>query len=1001
MKDIPILLFALLWTTMGANANAYEKDFAIMKQMITSADQLSSPYSDYEEGQHIEYLIDGDKSTFWHTDWHNQSPEGMYYKGIECHYLQISGMENLVGNCVMYLCQRSCANDHPSKLVLLGTDNLSDNGGDEEWSEIAVLEIPYTGSGEENYIPFIVEKAYPYVRVLVFDCIGTSVGFHKFWHAAEIQFFHSQSKEYDAALAAVKNDSYYIVTEIDDIKYYVSRQGELKAMSELENNVEDGLFEISQVSGGTLFTVGWLIEANTGGHFSNTTLIDNLANLHPGTGVFRLDNSNNRNDWERQVFFMNEEGKIAIRSCNTVYGTSGWYDAGRAFWRYEIDEVGNPVYIDDFVGLIPCYSYEPAYVWMLEQSSIVNNKVLIDGIGYYVDNEGITAEVASLPDNVKYSGNVVIPLSICYNGKTYSVTRINSWAFNGCYNLTSVTIPNSVTNIANNAFYGCDQLKDIYCLAENVPETSNYAFNNSPIGSATLHVPVGLVDSYRATLPWSSFGSIVSLTSPIDEVVDEADWMLLKLAYTEMNGGEGWNRKWIFDDESHSLLGLGGITLNHGRVTSIDLSSNNLTGTFPYTLLLLSELKAINLSHNNLTGDIGLTMAAFKQKNSSKTFAIQKLDISDNKFSGNIGLFANCFDNLETLYASNNCFEDVYPMIPTTVTTLDLSNQTISRVVPLHLAKLSVADIASKVPSILLYDHANQTFTSNINLMCSTKDNRWSMMMAYQNGQLSVPYVSNQNTYYGETGDTLNVSVYNKGIPEGSTFRISLSFDEGDGNFDGQVNVLDLQAMINYMFEEYENKPYNFTASNLWKDEVINVQDAVSLVNILLANNSAPVSARASYKECRLTAMSLDNDAIVFIADGKLIMNAAEPVSSFDIVVATDSEFKLDEALASAGFNCSVRNSGNETHIVGYSLSGATLPAGQNILGTLNDGVVIYSMLADTEANEVTTPFGSTTTGIYSVTSNTQRLIEVYRISLDAKRSIVIDANGKKYMITE
>ena len=37
-----------------------------------SGDQLSSNASDWQEGQHIEYLVDGNPNTFWHSDWHNQ-----------------------------------------------------------------------------------------------------------------------------------------------------------------------------------------------------------------------------------------------------------------------------------------------------------------------------------------------------------------------------------------------------------------------------------------------------------------------------------------------------------------------------------------------------------------------------------------------------------------------------------------------------------------------------------------------------------------------------------------------------------------------------------------------------------------------------------------------------------------------------------------------------------------------------------------------------------------
>ena len=61
----------------------------------------------------------------------------------------------------------------------------------------------------------------------------------------------------------------------------------------------------------------------------------------------------------------------------------------------------------------------------------------------------------------EYTGCVVIPESVTYNGTTYNVTSIGDGAFCRCKGLTSVEIPNSVTSIGEQAFFYCDGLTSI------------------------------------------------------------------------------------------------------------------------------------------------------------------------------------------------------------------------------------------------------------------------------------------------------------------------------------------------------------------------------------------------------------------------------------------------------------------------------------------------------------------------------------------------------------
>ena len=84
--------------------------------------------------------------------------------------------------------------------------------------------------------------------------------------------------------------------------------------------------------------------------------------------------------------------------------------------------------------------------------------VVIDGIAYNLNETELTAEVTF---GGSCSEDIVIPESITYSAKTYSVTSIGKVAFYNCSDLTSITIPNSVTSIGNLAFLDCTGLTSV------------------------------------------------------------------------------------------------------------------------------------------------------------------------------------------------------------------------------------------------------------------------------------------------------------------------------------------------------------------------------------------------------------------------------------------------------------------------------------------------------------------------------------------------------------
>ena len=96
----------------------------------------------------------------------------------------------------------------------------------------------------------------------------------------------------------------------------------------------------------------------------------------------------------------------------------------------------------------------------------------------------------------EYTGNVVIPESVTYNGNSYPVTSIGNSAFRSCSGLTSVTIPNSVTSIGNYAFQSCSGLTSV-TIPNSVTSIGEQAFYGcSGLTSVTIPNSVTSIGSY-------------------------------------------------------------------------------------------------------------------------------------------------------------------------------------------------------------------------------------------------------------------------------------------------------------------------------------------------------------------------------------------------------------------------------------------------------------------------------------------------------------------------
>ena len=186
----------------------------------------------------------------------------------------------------------------------------------------------------------------------------------------------------------------------------------------------------------------------------------------------------------------------------------------------------------------------------------------VDGVYYISDLWDDFAMVCDQgEDGDHYSGNVTIPASVSAGGTTYSVTKINAYAFSNCAELSGVTIPASVTEIGDHAFengtalaalelpaklteigsaafegctaitqvnipagvteikiwafQNCTSLTDVYCYIAD-PAQLELGFHvlyleDENYSSRTLHVPAGSAAAYKNS-DWSEyFGNIVEM----------------------------------------------------------------------------------------------------------------------------------------------------------------------------------------------------------------------------------------------------------------------------------------------------------------------------------------------------------------------------------------------------------------------------------------------------------------------------------------------------------
>ena len=136
---------------------------------------------------------------------------------------------------------------------------------------------------------------------------------------------------------------------------------------------------------------------------------------------------------------------------------------------------------------------------------------VVNGFYYRITGDN-TVELTTKSEMGKtYSGNVTVPSSVTYGGKTYTVTGIGNMCFAWC-SLTGLTLPSTITYIGESAFSMCSGFGNL-TLPSSLTEIDAYAFALCS-GLTSLVIPNSVTNIGKYAFNYCR--NLTSLTLPSD-----------------------------------------------------------------------------------------------------------------------------------------------------------------------------------------------------------------------------------------------------------------------------------------------------------------------------------------------------------------------------------------------------------------------------------------------------------------------------------------------------
>ena len=233
-----------------------------------------------------------------------------------------------------------------------------------------------------------------------------------------------------------------------------------------------------------------------------------------------------------------------------------------------------------------------------------------DGVTIYYKyiNDGKELEVTYdvFPSNYRYTGDVVIPEEVTYMNRTRKVTAIGEQAFDGCYYLKSVSIPNNVSYIGHSAFYNCRDLKTI-TIPNSVTYIGEKAFSHCG-NLKSITIPNNVTTIRKETFRNCSTLSSLKIPNSVTFIEEGAFRDCQTLYYVSISDLAAWcNIEFGDSYYSNPLYYAHRLSMNGEEIKELVIPQS-VTSISGDTFRFCSNLSSVTI-HNNVTSIGNLAFA--------------------------------------------------------------------------------------------------------------------------------------------------------------------------------------------------------------------------------------------------------------------------------------------------------------------------------------------------------------------------------------------------------